>query len=83
MGEQLKGKVAIITGAGSIAPGMGIGKATAILFVRDGARVMVVDINQEAAEETKRLIDEDGGEARRSRLPGLCLSRKLGQGLSK
>jgi NAD(P)-dependent dehydrogenase (short-subunit alcohol dehydrogenase family) len=63
MGERLKGKVAIITGAGSIAPGMGIGKATAILFVRDGARVMVVDINQEAAEETKRLIDEEGGEA--------------------
>lgn len=63
MGERLKGKVAIITGAGSIAPGMGIGKATAILFARDKARVMMVDMNEEAAEETKRLIDKEGGEA--------------------
>ena len=63
MGERLTGKVAIITGAGSIAPGMGIGKATATLFAREGARVMVVDINREAAEETRRLLDEEGGEA--------------------
>jgi NAD(P)-dependent dehydrogenase (short-subunit alcohol dehydrogenase family) len=63
MGERLKGKVAIITGAGSIAPGMGIGKATAILFAREGARVMVVDMNQAAAEETKCFIHAQGGEA--------------------
>jgi len=62
MGERLKGKVAIVTGAGSIGPGMGIGKATAILFAREGARVMLVDLNPEAAEETKRMIDEEGGE---------------------
>jgi NAD(P)-dependent dehydrogenase (short-subunit alcohol dehydrogenase family) len=61
MGERLRGKVAIVTGAGSIAPGMGIGKATAILFAREGARVMVVDMNQAAAEETKCLIHEGGG----------------------
>ena len=62
MGERLKDKVAIITGAGAIGPGMGNGKATAILFAREGARVMAADINPEAAEETKRMIDEEGGQ---------------------
>jgi NAD(P)-dependent dehydrogenase (short-subunit alcohol dehydrogenase family) len=62
MGERLKGKVAMVTGAGSIGPGMGNGKATAILFAREGARVMLVDLNPEAAEETKHVIDEEGGE---------------------
>lgn len=63
MGERVKGKVAIVTGAGSIAAGIGIGKATAILLAREGARVMLVDLNPEAAEETKRLIDEEGGDS--------------------
>jgi len=62
MGERVKGKAAIVTGAGSIGPGIGNGKATAILFAREGARVMLVDYNLEAAEETRRLIDEEGGE---------------------
>ena len=62
MGERLKGKVAIVTGAGSIGPGMGNGKATAILFAREGARVMLIDLNPEAAEETKHIIDKEGGE---------------------
>jgi len=63
MVDRLKGKVAIITGAGSIGQGMGNGKATAILFAREGARVMLVDLNLEAAEETKCLIEEEGGES--------------------
>jgi NAD(P)-dependent dehydrogenase (short-subunit alcohol dehydrogenase family) len=62
MGERLKGKTVIVTGAGSILPGMGNGKATAIVFSREGARVMAVDYNLKAAEETKRLIDREGGE---------------------
>lgn len=62
MGERVKGKVAIVTGAGVIGPGMGNGKASAILYAREGARVMAVDCNLEAAEETKHLIDEEGGE---------------------
>lgn len=62
MGERLKDKVAIITGAGAIGPGMGNGKATAILFAREGARVMAVDINPEAAEETKGIIEQEGGQ---------------------
>jgi len=62
MGERLKGKVAIVTGAGSILAGIGNGKATAVVFAREGAKVMAVDLNPEAAEETKRMIDEEGGE---------------------
>ena len=56
MGERLKNKVAIVTGAGSIGPGWGNGKATAALFAREGARVLAVDINLAAAEETKGII---------------------------
>ena len=62
MGERLRGKIAIVTGAGSIRAGMGNGKATAILFAREGARVLLVDMNLAAAGETKRIIEEEGGE---------------------
>jgi NAD(P)-dependent dehydrogenase (short-subunit alcohol dehydrogenase family) len=58
---RLEGKVAIVTGAGTAGPGIGNGKAAAILYAREGARVMVVDTNLEAAEETKHLIDKEGG----------------------
>lgn len=62
MGERLKNKVALVTGAGSGGPGWGNGKATAVLFAREGAKVFVVDINLAAAEETKGIIDREGGE---------------------
>jgi len=62
MGERLKGKVAIVTGAGAIGPGVGNGRASAIVYAREGARVMAVDLNRESAEETRRLITEEGGE---------------------
>jgi NAD(P)-dependent dehydrogenase (short-subunit alcohol dehydrogenase family) len=62
MGERLKDRAAIITGAGVVGPGMGNGKATAIVFAQEGARVMAVDINPEAAEETKRVIEGEGGQ---------------------
>lgn len=55
---KLDGKVALITGAGS-----GIGRASAILFAKEGAKVVVVDVDQEAGEETVRFIKEKGGEA--------------------
>lgn len=61
MGERLKNKVAIVTGAGSIGPGWGNGKATAVLFAREGAKVLAIDINLSAAEETKEIIDKEGG----------------------
>jgi NAD(P)-dependent dehydrogenase (short-subunit alcohol dehydrogenase family) len=60
---RLKDKVAIVSGAGSSGPGMGNGKATAILFAREGARVIAVDKNLKAAEETVRLIVGEGGQA--------------------
>ena len=52
MGERLKDKVALVTGAGSSGPGWGNGKATAVLFAREGARVCVIDINRDAVDET-------------------------------
>jgi len=61
MSERLKDKVAIVTGAGSSGPGWGNGKATAVLFAREGAKVLAVDINAAAVEETGRIIDEEGG----------------------
>ena len=62
MGDRLKEKVAIVTGAGSIGPGWGNGKATAVLYAREGAKVFAVDSNLLAAEETRRIIDQEGGE---------------------
>ena len=59
MGDRLKGKIAIVTGGGSIGPGIGNGKAAAILYAKEGASVMVVDSNLQAAEETKNIIIED------------------------
>lgn len=62
MVDRVKDKVAIVTGAGSVGPGIGNGKAAAMLFAREGARIMLVDYNLDAAEETRRLIEDEGGE---------------------
>lgn len=62
MGDRLKDRVAIVTGAGSIGPGWGNGKATSVLFAREGAKVFAVDINLAAAEETREIIEGEGGE---------------------
>jgi NAD(P)-dependent dehydrogenase (short-subunit alcohol dehydrogenase family) len=61
MSKRLEGKVAIVIGAGSVGPGWGNGKATAVLFAREGAKVFAVDINSAAAEETKSIIEGEGG----------------------
>ena len=60
---RLEGKVAIVTGAGSSAPGVGTGKATATLFAREGAKVLCVDRVASQAEATLATIREEGGEA--------------------
>lgn len=62
MGERLKDKVAIVTGAGSSGPGWGNGKATAVLFAREGAKVFAIDINPDAVAETEQIINDEGGE---------------------
>lgn len=62
MSERLNDKVAIVTGAGSIGPGWGNGKAAAVLFAREGAKIAAVDINETAANETKDIIEREGGE---------------------
>ncbi len=61
--ERLKGKTALVGGAGSIGPGWGNGKATAVTFARQGARVFCVDRNAVAAEETAKIIADEGGNA--------------------
>lgn len=61
MAGRLRDKVALVSGAGSIGPGWGNGKAAAVLFAREGARVLAADINIEAARETKRIIEAEGG----------------------
>ena len=61
MVDRLKDKVALVSGAGSSGPGWGNGKATAALFAREGARVFAVDINLDAALETKRIVEKEGG----------------------
>lgn len=61
--NRLQGKVAIVTGGGSRGLGIGNGRATAILFAREGAKVLIVDINKEFADETLRYILEEHGEA--------------------
>ena len=67
MGDRVRDKVAIVTGAGAVGPGVGNGKAAAMLFAREGATVMLVDHNLEAAQESERLIKDEGGECFTSR----------------
>src|SRR5947209_6872199 len=59
--DRLKGKVAIVTGAGSRAEGIGNGRATAVILARHGAKVTLVDTVAQWAEETARLIEAEGG----------------------
>ncbi|HSH77343.1 MAG TPA: SDR family NAD(P)-dependent oxidoreductase [Herpetosiphonaceae bacterium] len=55
---RLQGRVALITGAGS-----GIGKATAVLMAKEGARIAALDVTEDAVKRTLRDIERDGGEA--------------------
>lgn len=60
---RLTGKVAIVTGAGSRGEVVGNGQATALLFAREGCKVLLVDSEEENLSRTLNKISEQGGEA--------------------
>src|SRR5919108_3954483 len=58
MAGRVDGKVALITGGAS-----GIGRATALTFAREGAKLVIADMNAEGGQQTVHMITENGGEA--------------------
>ncbi|MGA8051054.1 MAG: SDR family NAD(P)-dependent oxidoreductase [Burkholderiales bacterium] len=60
MADRLKGKVALVLGAGSVGQGVGNGRAICVLFAREGAKLAGVDVSLAAAEETARLVASEG-----------------------
>lgn len=58
---RLAGKVAFITGAGCVGPGWGNGRAAAVLFAREGAKVFAVDLKAETMAETEARVEAEGG----------------------
>ena len=60
---RLAGRVALVFGAGSSGPGWGNGKAAAVMYAREGARVIAVDLNRAAAEETATIIAGEGNQS--------------------
>ena len=63
MTDRLRDKTAIVFGAGSSGPGWSNGKAAAVAYAREGARVACVDLERAAAEETAAVIESAGGTA--------------------
>jgi NAD(P)-dependent dehydrogenase (short-subunit alcohol dehydrogenase family) len=78
MGDRLKDNVALVSGAGSSGPGWGNGKATAVLFGREGAKVLAADINLDAAVEAKQITEPEGGSS-----PALWLCSTPGQAYAR
>ncbi len=64
MAGRLQDKVALVTGAGCVGPGWGNGRATAVRFAQEGAKVFAVDLRGEAMKETLERIAEFGGTVR-------------------
>jgi NAD(P)-dependent dehydrogenase (short-subunit alcohol dehydrogenase family) len=60
--KRLEGKIALVTGCGSAGEGWGNGKAIAVVFAREGAKVFGCDIRPSAAQETQAIIRGEGGE---------------------
>src|SRR5437762_13820771 len=61
MTRRLDGKVAIVTGAGSVGPGWGNGRATAVRFAEEGAKIFAVDRDAERLRETVERVKKAGG----------------------
>jgi NAD(P)-dependent dehydrogenase (short-subunit alcohol dehydrogenase family) len=62
MPGRLQGKVALVTGAGCVGPGWGNGRATAVRFAEEGAKVFAADLSGDAMKETVERIRAAGGE---------------------
>jgi len=62
MGGRLQDRVAIVTGAGCVGPGWGNGRATAVRFAEEGAKIFAVDRNPESVGETVKHVEAAGGE---------------------
>src|SRR6478609_5870636 len=60
---RLKDRIALVFGAGSSGPGWGNGKAAAVAYAREGAKVVAVDLSPAAAEETAAIIRQENGDA--------------------
>ncbi|HRD75628.1 MAG TPA: SDR family oxidoreductase [Hyphomicrobiaceae bacterium] len=61
--SRLDGRAALVIGAGSVGPGWGNGKASAVAYARAGAKIAALDVNKAAAEETAAIIAREGGVA--------------------
>lgn len=62
MSGRLEGRIAIVTGAGCVGPGWGNGRATAVRFAEEGAKIFAVDRNPESVDETIERVKRVGGE---------------------
>jgi NAD(P)-dependent dehydrogenase (short-subunit alcohol dehydrogenase family) len=62
MAGRLKGKVAVVSGAGCVGPGWGNGRAMAVIFAQEGARIFAADRNPDAMTETLARVRDAGGE---------------------
>jgi NAD(P)-dependent dehydrogenase (short-subunit alcohol dehydrogenase family) len=60
---SLKDRVAIVTGAGTVGPGVGVGKATSVVLARQGVKLVLLDINRDRVAETEALVKSEGGTA--------------------
>jgi len=61
MTGRVDGKAALVFGAGAVGPGWGNGKASAVLYAREGAKVFAVDVDEAAATETRAIIEGERG----------------------
>jgi NAD(P)-dependent dehydrogenase (short-subunit alcohol dehydrogenase family) len=61
MSKRLTDRIALVFGAGTAGPGWSNGRAAAVEYAREGARVVVADIDPAAAEDTRRAVTEEGG----------------------
>jgi NAD(P)-dependent dehydrogenase (short-subunit alcohol dehydrogenase family) len=61
--KSLAGQVAVVAGAGSSGPGVGVGKAISVVLAQQGARLLLVDVSAEFVAETAAMVSEAGAEA--------------------